>query len=77
MLNLQLNHCIFRKYTFSISNAQIKTYPYLGECWVWFLATSRVPPTPPPTLGSFLIPPHNTMLVIYSKYHINNLYCII
>ncbi|KAF1874278.1 hypothetical protein Lal_00035357 [Lupinus albus] len=34
----------------------LETPPYLGECWVWFLATSQVPLTPPPTLGSFLIP---------------------
>ncbi|KAF1884203.1 hypothetical protein Lal_00035270 [Lupinus albus] len=28
-----------------------------------FLATPQVPPTPPPTLGSFLIPPYNTRVL--------------
>ncbi|KAF1866293.1 hypothetical protein Lal_00024297 [Lupinus albus] len=53
------------------------TPPYLGEYWVEFLVTALVPLTPPQTLGSFPFPPYNTMLVIYSKYHINNSYCII
>ncbi|KAF1879723.1 hypothetical protein Lal_00039779 [Lupinus albus] len=44
-------------------DGETKTPPYLGECWVGFLVTALVPPTPSPTLGSFPFPPYNTMLV--------------
>ncbi|KAF1862498.1 hypothetical protein Lal_00024454 [Lupinus albus] len=50
------------KVTRNRSPTLTKTPSYLGEYWIGFLVTALVPPTPPPTLGSFPFPPYNTML---------------